>query len=147
MAIRDYPTTQDAPHNPLQALLQPPTPIRQRLAVLDAGREQRISQLHRAASLRWESRGRLARQRLIDGSLDIHGYRQEVAGAQAAREVEEQDVPPALDRAALEERAYAVAMEAVGAFYDRAIIGLEHAYAVWTPASVEQADGGDDDDE
>jgi len=122
MALRDYPSAQGAPQNPLQSLLQPSSPIRQRLAALDAAREVRISQLHRAASLRWESRGRLARQR------------------------EERDVPPVVDRAALQERAYAVAMEAVARFYDRAIVEIEQHQSAWTPATVEQIAGGNDDD-
>lgn len=146
MALRDYPSTQDAPQNPLQSLLQPSSPIRQRLAALDAAREARISQLHRAASLRWESRGRLARQRMIDGSADIGAYRQEVAAAEAARQREELDVPPAVDRAVLQERAYAVAKEAVAQFYDSVIVTMEQQQSAWTPASVEQADGGNDDD-
>ena len=144
MAMHDYQTSQPAPQNALESLLQPPIPVLRRLAALDAAREARIAQLHRAASLRWESRGRLARQQLIDGSLDIHGYRREVADAQAAREVAERDVPPAVDRTALQERAYAVAQEAVHAFYDRANIGLEGAYQAWTPSTVEQAEGGND---
>ncbi len=146
MAIRDYPSTQDAPQSALQALLQPSSPIRQRLAALDAAREARISQLHRAASLRWESRGRLARQRLIDGSADIGAYRQEIAEAEAARQREEQDVPPAVDRSALHEKALVVAQEAASRFYDAAIVDLERQHAAWTPASVERADGGTDDD-
>ncbi len=146
MALRDYPSTQDAPQNLLQSLLQPATPIRQRLAALDASRDARIVQLHRAASLRWESRGRLARQRMIDGSADIGAYRQEVADAEAARQREELDVPPAVDRAVLQERAYAVAKEAASRFYDAAIVDLERQHAAWTPATVEQADGGSDDE-
>jgi hypothetical protein len=145
MAAHDYAPAQPAPQSALQSLLQPPMPIRQRLAALDASRETRISQLHRAASLRWESRGRLARQRLIDGSLDIHGYRREVADADAARASEELDVPPQVDRAALQERAYAVAQEAVARFYDEAIVRLEQVYTSWTPATLEQAEGGDTD--
>jgi len=146
VALRDYPSTQDAPQNPLQSLLQPSTPIRQRLAVLDAGREQRISQLHRAASLRWESRGRLARQRMIDGSADIGAYRQEVADAEAVRQREEQDIPPAVDRAVLQERALIVAQEAASRFYDAAIVDLERQHAAWVPASVQQPEGGNDCD-
>jgi len=146
VALRDYPSTQDAPQNLLQSLLQPATPIRQRLAALDASRDARIVQLHRAASLRWESRGRLARQRMIDGSADIGAYRQEVADAEAARQREELDVPPAVDRAVLQERAYAVAKEAASRFYDAAIVDLERQHAAWTPATVEQADGGSDDE-
>lgn len=146
MALRDYPSTQDAPQSALQALLQPSTPIRQRLAALDDAREGRISQLHRAASLRWESRGRLARQRMIDGSLDIMAYRGEIAAAEAARQLEELDVPPVVDRAALQERAYAVAKEAVAQFYDSVIVTMEQQQSAWTPASVEQAEGGSDDD-
>ncbi len=146
MALRDYPSTQDAPQSALQALLQPSTPIRQRLAALDAAREARISQLHRAASLWWESRGRLARQRMIDGSADIGAYRQEVADAEAARQREELDVPPAVDRAVLQEKALIVAQEAAARFYDAAIVELERQHAAWTPTTVQQAEGGSDGD-
>jgi len=146
VALRDYPSTQDAPQSALQALLQPSTPIRQRLAALDDAREARISQLHRAASLRWESRGRLARQRMIDGSADIGAYRQEVADAEVARQREELDVPPAVDRAVLQERALIVAQEAASRFYDAAIVDLERQHAAWTPTTVQQADGGSDDE-
>ncbi len=146
MAIRDYPSTQDAPQSALQVLLQPASPIRQRLAALETAREGRISQLHRAASLRWESRGRLARQRMIDGSADIATYRQEVADAEVARQHEELDVPPAVDRAVLQEKALIVAQEAAARFYDAAIVELERQHAAWTPAVVEQAEGGSDND-
>ncbi len=146
MAIRDYPSTQDAPQSALQALLQPSSPIRQRLAALDAARDARISQLHRAASLRWESRGRLARQHLIDGSVDIQHYRQEVLDAEMARVIEEADVPPAVDRATLHEKAMVVAQEAVGRYYDRAVDEVEQQQSAWTPATVEHFTGGRDDD-
>ncbi len=146
MALRDYPSTQDAPQSALQSLLQPSLPIRQRLAALDAAREARISQLHRAASLRWESRGCLARQRLIDGSADIGAYRQEIAEAEAARQREEQDGPPVVDRAALQEQAIAVAQEAVARWYDQAIVRLEQQHSAWTPVSVELAEGRNDDE-
>jgi len=146
VAIRDYPANQTAPQNPLQGLLQPSTPIRQRLAALDAAREERISQLHRAASLRWESRCRLARQRMIDGSLDIAAYRGEIAAAEAARVIEEADVPPLVDRALLQEKGLIVAQEAFARYFDATIVELERQHAAWTPATVEQADGGSDDD-
>jgi len=147
MALRDYPSTQDAPQSALQSLLQPSLPIRQRLAALDDARSTSISQLQRAASLRWESRGRLARQRLIDGSADIGAYRQEVAAAQAARQLEERDVPPAVDHSALHEKALVVAQEAASRFYDAAVVDLERQHAAWTPATLDQADGGGSDDE
>ncbi len=146
MALRDYPSTQDAPQSALQSLLQLSTPIRQRLAALDAAREARISQLHRAASLRWESRGRLARQRMIDGSLDITAYRGEIAATDAARVIEEADVPPTVDRALLQEKALIVAQEACARHFDSAIVELERQHAAWTPTTVQQADGGNDDD-
>jgi len=147
VAIRDYPANQTAPQNPLQSLLQPSTPIRQRLAALDAAREARIVELHHAASLRWESRCRLARQHLIDGSVDIQHYRQEIADAEAARQREEQDVPPAVDRAALNEKALAMAQEAASRSHDADLSAFEKEQATWVPATIEQADGGDDDDE
>ncbi len=146
MAVHDYQTHQPAPQNALESLLQPSTPIRQRLAALDSAREARIVQLHRAASLRWESRGRLARQRMIDGSLDIGAYRREVAEAEAARQREEQDGPPVVDRAALQEQAIAVAQEAVARWYDQAIVRLEQQHSAWTPVSVELAEGRNDDE-
>jgi len=146
MAVHDYQTNHSAPQSALESLLQPSTPIRQRLAALDAAREARVVQLHRAASLRWESRGRLARQRMIDGSLDITAYRGEIAAGDAARVIEEAEVPPVVDRATLQERAYAVAMEAVARFYDGAIVTLEQQHSVWTPMALEQVGGGIDDD-
>ncbi len=145
MAIHDYPTRQNAPRGQLQSLLEPPTPVRVRLEALDDAREQRIAHLHRAVSLRWESRGRLARQHLIDGAVDIGAYRQEIAAADRAREVEEADVPPAVDRSALHEHALAVARQAVAGYYDQAIVAVERVYAAWTPAAIEQAEGGHDD--
>ncbi len=146
MALRDYPSAQGTPQNPLQSLLQPSSPIRQRLAALDAAREVRISQLHRAASLRWESRGRLARQQFIDGTVDIGAYRREIADAEEARQREERDVPPAVDRSALHEKAMVVAQEAAARYYDRAIVEIEQHQGAWTPATVEQLAGGRDDD-
>jgi len=146
VALRDYPANQDAPQSALESLLQPSTPIRQRLAALDAAREARIEQLHRAASLRWESRGRLARQCMIDGSLDITAYRGEIAAADAARVIEEADVPPVVDRALLDEKGLIVAQEAFARYFDAAIVELERQHDAWTPAAVDQADGGNDDD-
>ncbi len=146
MAVHDYQTHYSAPQSALESLLQPSTPVRQRLAALDSAREARIVQLHRAASLRWESRGRLARQRMIDGSLDITAYRGEIAAADAARVIEEADVPPVVDRALLQEKAMVVAQEAAARFYDAVVVDLERQHSAWTPASLEQADGGNDDD-
>ncbi len=146
MAVHDYQPHYSAPQSALESLLQPSTPIRQRLAALDAARDARVEQLHRAASLRWESRGRLARQRMIDGSLDITAYRGEIAAADAARVIEEADVPPVVDRALLQEKAMVVAQEAAARWYDQAIVRLEQQHSAWTPASLELVDGGNDDD-
>ncbi len=90
--------------------------------------------------------GRLARQRMIDGSLDITAYRGEIAAADAARVIEEAYVPPAVDRALLQEKAMVVAQEAAARFYAAAIVELERQHSAWTPAAVDRADGGNDDD-
>lgn len=88
----------------------------------------------------------MARQHLIDGSVDIQHYRQEVLDAETARVIEEADVPPAVDRAALYEKSMVVAQEAAARFYDRAIVGLEEQQSAWTPATLEQLAGDSDDD-
>lgn len=82
---------------------------------------------------------------MIDGSLDIHGYRQEIAAADTARTNEEQDVPPTVDLSVLQEQAYVIAQEAVAVYFDHATSAAERTYAAWTPATLEQAEGGTDD--
>lgn len=146
MAVRDYPTTQTAPQSALQALLAPPAPVRARLDTLDQARAQRISQVHHAAELRHETRCRTARQHLIDGDVDLAAYREEIAGAGEALDTEQGDVPPTVSRADLQDRALAVAAEATARFYDQAIVALEQQHAAWTPQTVEQTEGGNDDE-
>jgi hypothetical protein len=144
--VQDYPTTQTTPQSALQALLQPPTPVRARLDALDQARARRSAKLRQAAELRHEARCRLARQHLINGDVDLARYREEVAASDAALDTEQRDVPPPVIRGDLEDRALAVAAEATARFYDQAIVALEQQAAAWTPATVEQAEGGSDDE-
>jgi len=147
--VEDYPVFTKNPQDALDALLGPSVSQEARLAALEQEQAQRVAQLHHAADLRHEGRVRLARQRLIDGVVDIAGCRQESAAADAALAVERRDVPPETSRVDLRDGTYAVTALAGYAFRDEWITAREKEAAAWTQATVtiEQPDGGIDDDE
>jgi len=145
--LQGYPTTLNTPQNALQALLQPSRAQQARLDALDQVRVQRMARAAQAAELRHEARMRLARQRLIDGVVELAAYRDEVAAADKAMWDEQSDVPLAINRADLQDEAHAIAAAAKDAFYDKRIAALEKQAAAWTPAAVHQAAGGDVGDE
>jgi len=145
--VEDYPVFTKDPESALHDLLDPSVSQEARLNALDQEWMQRVAQLQHAAELRHERRVHLARQHLIDGFVDIVGCRQEIAVADAALAVERRDVPPKASRVDLEDETHAVGALATDAFRDKKIALWEKQAAAWAPATIEQADGGSDDDE
>ncbi len=145
--VEDYPVFTKNPQSALHDLLDPSPSQEARLDAVDQERTQRVAQLLHAADLRHERRANLARQRYYDGFVDIVGCRQEITAADAALAVERRDVPPETSRVDLRDGTYAVTALAGDAFRDKWITSREKEAAAWTQATIEQADGGSDDDE
>jgi len=145
--VEDSPVFTKDPESALHDLLDPSVSQEARLNALDQEWTQRVAQLQHAADLRHERRANLARQRFSDGYVDIVGCRQEITAADAALVVERRDVPPKTSRVDLRDGTYAVTALAGDAFRDKWITSREKEAAAWTQATIEQADGGSDDDE
>jgi len=147
--VEDYPVFTKDPQKALHVLLDPSPSQEARLDALEQKQAQRVAQLLHAADLRHERRANLARQRNYDGVVDIVGCRQEIAAADAALAVERRDVPPKASRVDLRDETYTATALAGTAFRDKWITAREEEAAAWTQATgtIEQADGGSDDDE
>jgi len=139
--VQEYQTTHSAPQSALQSLLRPTRAQEARMGAFELVRSRQVAGLHHAAELRHETRVRLARQHLINGDVDLTGYRTEIAAAGEALDNEKRDVPPSGGREVLIEHGYAVAVEAFVSDIDRALDVREKQAAAWTPAAVEQAAG------
>jgi len=145
--VEDYPVFTKNPQSALHDLLDPSLANQSRLDALEQEWTQRVAQQLHAAELRHEGRVRLARQHLIDGSVDIVGCRAEKAAADAALAIERRDVPPKASRVDLEDETHAVLAETKDALHDKRITAWEKQAAAWATGTIEQADGGGDNDE
>jgi len=117
-----------------------PASARARLDHLDAGRLQRISALHAAASEQRDRRRSEARQDFMHGKTDLPTYRGAVQASERALTTALVDVPPAPDVNLLHARVEARALEAVAGWWVAELDAAQRQQDTWTPATANAAE-------